>query len=365
MERIYYRQNINQPTRAVFRQKIGQVWPKTSQGYRTNNPYVFEETRSQTSFGHPSIANMGNQIGVSDPWTSTGPSAGTVNKAIRKLEQKLQGESSQLMTAALEWNSSLKMVSARATQLWSAYRALRNWDLPRVARTLGFSPTSYARQRVDRMARLNRPTEAWLEYWMGWAPAVNDIYTAIDVLQRPYTRQHARATSSEVVHHRNGTMAQQGWVKTGRSEIKYALYCDVEVSNTNLLIANQLGLLNPAQTAWELVPFSFVIDWFTNVGQVLGNLNRFAGLRISNSGEATHIRHQIDLNGVAAGYDPNADPRFFDAYYSASLKSEKKRRSPRGLPYATLTLELPSLSLTRAATAVSLLTEIFLIKDKR
>lgn len=36
---------------------------------------------------------------------------------------------------------------------------------------------------------------------------------------------------------------------------------------------HKLGLLNFAQTAWEVVPYSFVIDWFINVSGLLASIN--------------------------------------------------------------------------------------------
>ena len=56
---------------------------------------------------------------------------------------------------------------------------------------------------------------------------------------------------------------------------------EVGVINPNLYLLQQLGLLNPASIAWELVPYSFVLDWFSNIGQVLGQFTAFAGLDTS------------------------------------------------------------------------------------
>ncbi len=41
---------------------------------------------------------------------------------------------------------------------------------------------------------------------------------------------------------------------------------------------NQLGLLNPASLFWELVPFSFLIDWILPIGPVLSAITAPAGL---------------------------------------------------------------------------------------
>jgi hypothetical protein len=42
--------------------------------------------------------------------------------------------------------------------------------------------------------------------------------------------------------------------------------------------ANVFGLTNPLIVAWELVPFSFVADWFLPIGKTLENLTATNGL---------------------------------------------------------------------------------------
>jgi hypothetical protein len=41
-----------------------------------------------------------------------------------------------------------------------------------------------------------------------------------------------------------------------------------------------LGLTNPALVGWELVPFSFVVDWFTPIGSWLESLTAFEGYNV-------------------------------------------------------------------------------------
>jgi hypothetical protein len=43
-----------------------------------------------------------------------------------------------------------------------------------------------------------------------------------------------------------------------------------------------MGLTNPASWVWEAIPFSFVVDWFANVGQVLGSITDLYGVILVN-----------------------------------------------------------------------------------
>jgi hypothetical protein len=48
-------------------------------------------------------------------------------------------------------------------------------------------------------------------------------------------------------------------------------------SSTLLATASEIGLTNPAEVAWELVPFSFVVDWAIPIGTFLGQLDASVG----------------------------------------------------------------------------------------
>jgi hypothetical protein len=52
---------------------------------------------------------------------------------------------------------------------------------------------------------------------------------------------------------------------------------DYKMDNPLLAQAANLGLTNPAALAWELVPFSFVADWFVPVGDYLNCLDAALG----------------------------------------------------------------------------------------
>lgn len=63
-----------------------------------------------------------------------------------------------------------------------------------------------------------------------------------------------------------------------RSKTKCVVWGQIDPNTSALRTINQLGLLNPLGLAWDLVPFSFCIDWVLPIGPVLYALTAPAGL---------------------------------------------------------------------------------------
>lgn len=216
----------------------------------------------------------------------TGAPTGVKVTAYERFLGKL-GDRAELGVAFAELGEACSMVSSRALQLWDFTRHLRRGNFAAAAKTLEMPVP----KKVGTHKKL---ASNWLEFSFGWAPLVDDIGTAIDVLQRPISNRtifgYARDTFSYVtgewfgdydiycdgVPHR----AHQKRVISGKYFCRYQ--ATVGIDNPNLYLANQLGFVNPAAIAWELVPFSFVLDWFTNVGQFLSQGTDLLGLTIQD-----------------------------------------------------------------------------------
>jgi hypothetical protein len=50
-----------------------------------------------------------------------------------------------------------------------------------------------------------------------------------------------------------------------------------EESGSGLQTLQQLGITNPVGLIWELIPYSFIVDWFVPIGDYLSSLDRFLG----------------------------------------------------------------------------------------
>ena len=128
------------------------------------------------------------------------------------------------------------------------------------------------------------------------------------------------------------------------------------ITNPNLLLANRLGLVNPLSVAWELVPFSFVVDWFSGVGNVLDGYTDLLGLSVVDTYSVRYLRGRVTGSYYERFNPGNRCECLWRAGYVRRSTSLSK-------PVATY----PKLSnfghsITRAATAVSLLTAVFLDK---
>lgn len=128
-----------------------------------------------------------------------------------------------------------------------------------------------------------------LEVIFGWTPLLQDIHSAATtVIQQGEVKEWIKAVVREVQISNKLANWSDPWLPV---KILNTLYCyhgrgaQVTVSNPNTWLAERAGLLNPAAVAWDLVPWSFVVNMFVNTGQLVNSITDFAGLGFSNGYE--------------------------------------------------------------------------------
>lgn len=271
-------------------------------------------------------------------------------RAHAKLREAI-GTRAQGLTAVAEWRKTVDMIDNRAMQLLRAAKKLRKGNLPGFARELGIKP----KRRHEKMSPKKVSQNAgglWLEYWLGWAPTVGDIGNAIDVLQSapPWEKIHGSGTCVKVF---NNSVHYPGWLRItdyARTKVSVRLGAKVRCSNPNLFLANQLGFVNPAATAWELVPLSFIVNWFVTVQEFLEQFTTFVGLDVEHP--------YTTIFGTASGtYNETwlvpAPPLGITATTKAAMMS----RAP-GIESMSIVWRPPNtLSVTRGLTSISLLVQ--------
>lgn len=185
-----------------------------------------------------------------------------------KLRQKIKGQKVDLLATLAEANKTASMVSNAARDLVSSFGALKRGHPVAAVRRLLSDP----RTRSDR-AIANR----WLEYQWGVLPTLSDIYGAAEALATRlnegmyhyYTVRHREERVLDVTGFMRG---QHRYTRLHRARAR------VKFSSSSLMQLEALGITNPLASVYQLIPWSFCLDWVSNLGDILEGLDALLGV---------------------------------------------------------------------------------------
>ena len=201
----------------------------------------------------------------------------------------------------------------------------------------------------DKKARHEIMESKWLEYRYGWLPTLADINTLLNQpLGLPSARVYARRFKT--INYDNGRdgSSLERLVANGNFYESYGAY--VYPKGVNMQVATQYGIANPALVLWEMVPFSFAVDWFLDIGGYLESLGALNGLEIDDYwrtyGGSIHVVKSFKANtSYSGGYS--------NLYQTNATRIKERAVYPNPL--------VPSngLNLTRFFDAVALVDTMF------
>lgn len=225
------------------------------------------------------------------------------NLSYKRMVDSLGDASSLGATLTAERRETWNTVVGLVTRCLSAARNIKKLKFADAARELGIpyhertvvrrvrtpgTRNHYRKVRQQRFSfgdgreRVKSAANGWLMYSYGVKPLAQDIYNAMDLLQRPFpwTRIKGSGTrkSSRTVRSASGPSGRISNVRTWTAITSVSQSVEVAVDNPNLWLMNRLGLVNPAQWILEGIPLSFVVDWFSNLSDVISSMTDFVGL---------------------------------------------------------------------------------------
>ncbi len=183
-----------------------------------------------------------------------------------------------------QWRAASSMVNERLTQFLRFLNALRKFNFRKAAHVLRME------HKPHGVSRRKRWQDNFLEFEYGWRPLLSDISSSINILTNvdfgtrkvsKAARESASFTDKTVVF---GYVSGNGVQRRNRQKdgyVKVKLSARVRITNPNLYLAGAMGVIDPA-LPWKLVPYSFVVDWFVNVEQVLSSLTGFLGVQLEH-----------------------------------------------------------------------------------
>lgn len=128
----------------------------------------------------------------------------------------------------------------------------------------------------------------WLQYRYGFRPLVYDVHNltkaALTQLSSPritcrgsaYGRSAYTRSSTVYGYGAKTPIATCKTATSVQSSSRAGVLCDVDIDIANLL-AVRLGCEQFLTTAWDLIPLSFVVDWFIDVSSYLTQLSFATG----------------------------------------------------------------------------------------
>jgi hypothetical protein len=153
-----------------------------------------------------------------------------------------------------------------------------------------------------RRLNLKEISDLWLEGRYGWRTLVYDIISFNDTLENlssfnrsRYTeRQGGRYSSSDFFENYSSGSSSGLHVQTDKL---YEYDVSVRGSITADITVDAFQF-NPIVTAWELVPFSFVVDWFISVGTAI----QAASFSLRVRGYTAALGYQVKLKRTIENY---------------------------------------------------------------
>lgn len=273
------------------------------------------------------------------------------NRALSKFVSDAQDEASASLGETLgEWKQSEEMIVARMRQLADLARALRRRDLSGVARALNSAiPGKSKRSLKDKSKSFG---DLWLEFHFGWVPLVGDIFGALEAVARDPSRKPVLGKAKTFDYYVNTSSYPLSWQQnSARIYIGRRHAGKVHVVNPNVALLAALGLINPASVAWNLVPYSFVVDWFWDIGGFIGGLDGLLGCELEDT-YSTELRRGSGLKDVRARLTTSSPWE----QNSWTLSNGWRVVRTLGLPPYQFTFpNFPRFSWQRAVTATALL----------
>lgn len=165
--------------------------------------------------------------------------------------------------------------------------------------------------------------DTYLEFTFGWNPLASDIGQAVGALRTRYNnpdKVNISANASESFSSSNtmATLFQSNYIRAVQSVLSYGTVqhrlkgCVLtDVTDGTRSVQQVLGLLpeNFVPTVWELIPYSFVVDYFVNIGDIV---NAYAFRRSNLSwGVETKRTLSIKKYGSVSTYNNAPIPDYY------------------------------------------------------
>lgn len=197
-------------------------------------------------------------------------------KILEKLSSKWRQTDLNIgMYFSPEGRESITMIGESMVRLSNSARQLRRGDFGGFLRALNSLPRG-ARRDSYRAFEQGDLSASFLAAHLGWEPLLKDAFSFsenVKPLESTTTLKSSAAGRWDIGFGSNPYPE----VSTIEKEVKVRRTIEI-VPKRPPTWQERFGLANPFQIAWELVPLSFVADYFLPIGRTIENMGFISGL---------------------------------------------------------------------------------------
>lgn len=235
------------------------------------------------------------------------------------------------LTFIAELSKTRDMVVDALNKVIQLRKRLFTPTVPKRRRRKLTGPANVIRQTKDNLRRAETVAGWWAEARYGWRPLIydiQDINDALDHLHETKTRHVARSASN----------AEHLIKRDGSHKVTSCDYLDTQVDRIVVGTRGHIAAdfappsrtqFNIPLTSWELVPWSFVVDWFVYVGQAIeaASFLTLADSYVASGGQYVRIERITTSEAVS-----------WNEHYSGSMKTKTvgvvtwRKRTPVRVP---------------------------------
>lgn len=239
-----------------------------------------------------------------------------VDRTISRCYDKLKNDDVNLGQAFAERKQTDDLIGGNARRI--AEDIEHGWTdrLKTLERDLRLARTP---RRIKLLLKLL--AKARLEIAYGWIPLMQDSFNAVKHLsEREKEANRAIITVTSRAKESYTDKATMGTDVGGVHflidrvrEIEHEVFTRLDYYKDNGMLHElaQLGITNPASLAWEITPFSFVVDWFYPIGDYLNRLD--ATLGMSFRGGSTSKKTTVKVRPMNGRLEPGQSVEFWSA----------------------------------------------------
>lgn len=290
-------------------------------------------------------------LGVSDTFPSD-----LAQKALTKARLKLKSSDINLAQAFGERAQTAGLVAEQLTRVAELYRAFRRGHWNELRRIYGGLSVRKMRKAFLR---------EWLAFQYGVKPLLMDIHGAVTALDKtPYDQYIVTVKAgakSKVSGRYDYHKANSNALVTNHyrivAEASYGSFVRIDAvpANGALATAASLGFTNPLNLAWELLPFSFVVDWAWPLGDYFSQMDALAGWEIKGCSTSNFTKISSTVTGLNfTGTDGYPRTQNFEGKWR---RVQLDRDAGTTVPFPTLPSVKNPVSTTHLMNALALLTE--------